>query len=92
MNSFRNGSCDETDPGGAEPPKAPRAPPRPCGDVQSRRPSFVFLAAFCATPDDSVRLQNALTDLIQKPLALQQIEESFLKQRPVVAGKTPFFA
>lgn len=55
-------------------------------------PSFVFLAAFCATPDDSVRLQNALTDLIQKPLALQQIEESFLKQCPVVAGKTPFFA
>lgn len=73
----------------------PKRPGRRLARAETSRaaaPSFVFLAAFCATPDDSVRLQNALTDLIQKPLALQQIEESFLKQCPVVAGKTPFFA
>ena len=73
----------------------PKRPGRRLARTETSRaagPSFVFLAAFCATPDDSVRLQNALTDLIQKPLALQQIEESFLKQCPVVARKTPFFA
>jgi hypothetical protein len=63
---FRYGSCDETDPGGAEPPNAPRAPPFP-----DRR---------------------GLANLIQKPLAFQQIEKSLLKQSPVVAGKSPFFA
>lgn len=92
MNSFRNGSCDETDPGGAEPPKAPRAPPRPSGDVQSRGPQFRFPSCILRDARRFRPTANTLTDLIQKPLALQQIEESFLKQCPVVAGKTSFFA